>query len=213
MRRGFTLLELLIVMAILGVMMAVIVPSMGALPSVQVSMAAKDSLRLMRYARNMAIQTQQPVTLTFGNGTIKIASTYDQTPQESQSEESKSTEKTGTSAKEAQFAVDAGRIDTIGLEKKYDAVAFEFLGYKDTISPYSASSTPTDIQRRTIASSTSLDSVMQRSSEESDFTITVRANGTTRPFSLRVYERDNDTATGDTITFDFLCSGTISDAD
>ena len=48
MRRGFTLIELLIVMAILGVMMAIIVISGGMVSATQLSMATKDSLRLMR---------------------------------------------------------------------------------------------------------------------------------------------------------------------
>ena len=65
MRNGFTLIELLIVLAIFSVTMAIIVPTFSMVSSAQVAMAAKDTLRLMRYARNMALQTQQPVTLEF----------------------------------------------------------------------------------------------------------------------------------------------------
>ena len=65
MRGGFTLIELLIVLAILGALTFVVVPAMSISGSVQVSLAAKDTLRLMRYAHNMALQTQQPITLTF----------------------------------------------------------------------------------------------------------------------------------------------------
>ncbi len=209
MRRGFTLIELLVVMAIFGVMMAIIVPSMQALPSTQVSMAAKDSLRLMRYARNMALQTQQPITLTFGAGTIEIASEQDKTLAETATTEVETT-RVGTSAKEAQFAVDGGRIDEIGLKKKYDAVAFEFLGYNDTLSA-NATDKATDFRRRTISSTTLPDGKRLRSSAEEPFSVTVRANGTTRPFSIRVYEHENEEMEGDIVTFDFLCSGSINE--
>ncbi|MBR4317479.1 MAG: hypothetical protein IKT85_01880, partial [Kiritimatiellae bacterium] len=68
---------MLIVMAILGVMMAIIVMSAGMVTATQVAMASKDTLRLMRYARNMALQTQQPVTLTFAPGTITLDTPFD----------------------------------------------------------------------------------------------------------------------------------------
>ena len=72
-RAGFTLIELLIVLGILGVMALAIIPSFANMGGLQVSIAAKDSLRLMRYARRVAIQTQQPVTVTFSPGQIRVS--------------------------------------------------------------------------------------------------------------------------------------------
>ena len=109
-RAGFTLIELLIVLGILGVMALAIIPSFANMGGLQVSIAAKDSLRLMRYARRVAGQDDEE----------------------------------------------------------------------------------------------------ERKRESDTFTITVRANGTTRPFTMRVYERDSDSK-GDTLSFDFLCAGTIGD--
>ena len=72
-RAGFTLIELLIVLGILGVMALAVIPSFGGMGSLKVSLAAKDALRLMRYARKVAIQTQQPVTVAFSPGQIRVS--------------------------------------------------------------------------------------------------------------------------------------------
>ena len=82
-KRGFTLIELLVVLAILGIAVAVVVPQIGNSASTQVSMAAKDTLRLMRYARNMALQTQQPMEIVFSPGRIVLASAFDEGASES----------------------------------------------------------------------------------------------------------------------------------
>lgn len=212
LRRGFTLVELLIVLAILAVVSVVVVPSLSAIPSAQVSMAARDSLRLMRYARNMALQTQRPVTLYFEPGLIRLASDFDtETADVAQDTE------TPEGAKEkprVKNALEAGDLETVGLTKRYDAVSFAFVGYDDSVSQgRTVDGTAADFTRRVAGQGEEEEDVSPRRRGEPEperFAVTVRANGTTRPFTLRVRERDTDRQ-GDLISFDFLCSGRIGD--
>ncbi len=213
MRRGFTLIELLIVMAILGVMMAIIVPSFQMMPSTQIAMAAKDSLRIMRYAHNMALQTQQPITVTFSPGTITLASPFDkqQTKKatETPADESHLPKEQTTANLPNQVETDG--LDSVGLVKRYKEVDFEFLEYKDSVAVRrSTSGKAEDIHRRAPGQSASPILGFDEETEGETFSITVRANGTTRPFAFRIYERGKEGVGGDVVTFDFLCSGTIS---
>lgn len=224
MRRGFTLIELLIVMAILTVTMAIIVVSAGAVSATQLAMASKDSLRLMRYARNMALQTQQPITLTFEPGVITIASAFDSvtatpaadietytsldstdTPSTSSSEDSEkaSTNKGSTLA--------AGDIEEVGLVKYYEGVAFEFIGFNDSIQVgRSVNRDKKDFDRR-VAGEADEEAGDLKRKESDTFSVTVRANGTTRPFTIRIYDSEAPDDEGNLITVDFLCSATIGD--
>ena len=228
MRGGFTLIELLIVLAILGALTFVVVPSMSMSGSVQVSLAAKDTLRLMRYAHNMALQTQQPVTLTFAPGEIRLASAFDASAGVADAsalsgasaaarEAAPAAPAAVKRAGEGKDAVVAGDIESVGLAKRYAEVAFAFLGYDDTIRQgrSEGDARRTDFQRRRPGQDAeegdgrSPFGRHERQAADEPFTVTVRANGTTRPFSIRVYERDTEKE-GDTIAFDFLCSGTIA---
>ena len=231
MRGGFTLIELLIVLAILGALTFVVVPSMSMSGSVQVSLAAKDTLRLMRYAHNMALQTQQPITLTFAPGEIRLASAFDAAGGDTAGTGASALSGAGAAAREAdpaapaavkragegKDAVVAGDIERVGLTKRYAEVAFAFLGYDDTIRQgrSEGDARRTDFQRRRPGQDAeegdgrSPFGRRERQAADEPFTVTVRANGTTRPFSIRVYERDTEKE-GDTIAFDFLCSGTIA---
>lgn len=221
MRKGFTLVELLIVLAILSVTMAIIVPSFQMVPSMQISMAAKDTLRLMRYARNMALQTQQPITLSFSPGQIVLASEFDNASDATAAAatdtfDDDSDEKTASaSTANPGTILKAGDIDTVGLTKTYDLVDFQFLGYDDSITfgREATSGSPADFSRRRPKSDLDDETISSFSTnvESHPFTITVRANGTTRPFSIRVFEKDTEPTGGDLISFDFLCSGTIGD--
>lgn len=217
LRRGFTLIELLIVMAILGVMMAIIVMSAGMVTATQVAMASKDTLRLMRYARNMALQTQQPVTLTFAPGTITLDTPFDRdatvAPTTSLEDEAdtKQPSASETSSPTKGSPLVAGDIEAVGLVKYYENVAFEFISFDDSITlGRTSNKTPADFQRRVAGEADETVGERTRQKAES-FSVTIRANGTTRPFTLRVYDQEASEDAGNQISFDFLCTGTIGE--
>lgn len=220
-RRGFTLIELLIVITVLAVMMVVVIPSFGMIGATQQALATKDTLRLMRYARNMALQTQVPVTLTFSPERVVIASAFDEgqtstdATQEEEAAETSTPIRAAAAEEEEDPKGDRNRLETesletVGFTKHYENVAFEFLGYDDSISRKTSSADRAmDFHRRGIDTSDDASFTSAKDPSET-FTITVRANGTTRPFSMRVYPKDTDSE-GAEITFDFLCSGQISE--
>ncbi len=221
MRRGFTLIELLIVMAILTVTMAIIVISSGSVSTVQFSMASKDTLRLLRYARNMALQTQQPITLTFAPGVITLQSAFDaetapqNTPAEERSladEETKAEASETSQMAKPQGKLVAGDIEDVGIQKYYEGVGFEFIGYNDSITAGRSNTDKKDFGRRVAGEADEEAGERKRLNQET-FSITVRANGTTRPFSLRVYDSEGNKEAGNLITVDFLCSAKIEDPD
>lgn len=202
MRSGFTLIELLIVMAILAVAVAITVPNMDAITTTQVSLAAKDSLRLMRYARNMALQTQQPIIVTFEPGKISLASALDEPTARTAPVNTEEASPEG--AGKVAFDLTGGELDQVGFAKSYERVDFRFLGYNDSITRENK-----DLWRRVPGETEEAAAAFSSQVDEGPFSITVRANGTTRPFSIRVYEREGNEANGDQIDFDFLCAGTI----
>ncbi len=213
MRRGFTLIELLIVLALLAATIAVVVPSFNALPATQVSHASRELLRVMRYARNMALQMQTPMVLSFAPGELKITPENTQGPemiytvaqldaayeaemaQREHSEEKEASDTPTVTSAKATAAVIGGTLEDAQLTRRYEKVAFAFEGYDDTI-------LNEGYERR----------ISETPKPTGDtFSITIRTNGTIRPFTLRVYERENEEAEGRRISFDFLCSGTIHD--
>ncbi len=208
-RAGFTLIELLIVLGILGVMALAIIPSFANMGGLQVSIAAKDSLRLMRYARRVAIQTQQPVTVTFSPGQIRVSVLEDeeQTEEEltdTQKDDDKGDQETNTKApRKPSDRIEENEVDTFNITRACEKVAFAFEQYDDHLV---SADKGQDFRRRVAGQ----DDEEERKRESDTFTITVRANGTTRPFTMRVYERDSESK-GDTLSFDFLCAGTIGD--
>ena len=217
LRRGFTLIELLIVMAILGVMMAIIVMSAGMVTATQVAMASKDTLRLMRYARNMALQTQQPVTLTFAPGTITLDTPFDRdatvapTTALEDEADTKQPSASETSSPTKGSPLVAGDIEAVGLVKYYENVVFEFISFDDSVTMGRTSNkTPADFQRRVAGEADETVGERTRQKAES-FSVTIRANGTTRPFTLRVYDQEASEDAGNQISFDFLCTGTIGE--
>jgi prepilin-type N-terminal cleavage/methylation domain-containing protein len=221
-RLGFTLIELLIVISIVGVLLTVVVINMGSSASMAVSMATQDSLRIIRYARNMALQTQQPINVLFTQGKIEII------PQEIRH----ITQPSSTSLKEDDTDVkalhnetsntqlkdpnrlEAGTFDELALVKYYQNVNFKFTAYNDNIRLHNNNQkrAHNEFERRI-----NIDASPENTDNDgiSSFTLTINANGTMRPCTFQVYACDEtgegESASGNTVSFDFLCTGTIAE--
>ena len=189
-RAGFTLIELLIVLGILGVMALAIIPSFANMAGLQVSIAAKDSLRLMRYARRVAILEDE-----------EAAEADPTQPQEDPKAKDEAPD--AKAPRKPSDRIEENSPDSFNITRACENVAFAFEQYDDHL----ASADKGQDFRRRVAGQ---DDEEERKRESDTFTVTVRANGTTRPFTMRVYERNTETK-GDTLSFDFLCAGTIGD--
>jgi prepilin-type N-terminal cleavage/methylation domain-containing protein len=72
--RGFTLVEILVVVVIIGIAAAVIVPQMGTRDDLKAAAAARMLMADLIYAQNRAISTQTRYYLTFD--TVSVPQTY-----------------------------------------------------------------------------------------------------------------------------------------
>lgn len=66
LRGGFTLVEILIVVVILGICSAIILPQIGTRDDLRAAAAARVVMSDLIYAQNLAISTQQTKYLRFG---------------------------------------------------------------------------------------------------------------------------------------------------
>lgn len=64
-RRGFTLVEILVVLVIIGIAAAMVVPRLGNTGDIQASSAARAAVANLQYAQNEAIVRQAPITVAF----------------------------------------------------------------------------------------------------------------------------------------------------
>ncbi len=73
-KRGFTLIEVILVLVIMGVITAVTVPSViSSIRGNRLRVASRTVIRMGRYARSMAVLKQSPVTVTFDIAKGRVA--------------------------------------------------------------------------------------------------------------------------------------------
>ena len=91
-RRGFSLIELLTVITVMGIMMTIAVPYMRVSPQTKVRSAGRDLVRYLEVIRTRALATKKNVRLTFDFANDSYTAylddngdgTFDQTVAESQ---------------------------------------------------------------------------------------------------------------------------------
>jgi prepilin-type N-terminal cleavage/methylation domain-containing protein len=185
LKQGFTLLELLMVVIILGVITAVLVPQIGAgLASTRLAAAARTSIQAARYARTMALLNQAETDLILGlksggitvmaaertgENAVPAGSGLPQTTlagDPGAAESSGETEEDASRTNRPAAVVTAQNFaDELKAEYQCEGVQFRFLGYADSLD---AKDLP----------------VMDDEAVEAR--IRFRSNGTCRPFKLRV---------------------------
>lgn len=195
MRRGFTLVELLVVLVIIGVMAAMIVPAFSSgSDAARVRTASRGVMQLSRYARTMALLHQTPVDLVFtSGGALSVALAGGAGGESLVSEKAFAVTNTAEAAAakeaaetEAQTAAEAGPgsgggasyvMADVAVDKKYEQVAFVFEGYTDTL----------DSDRKAQPSRVSARDGEDESGEGGQSVrVRYKSNGTCRPYRVRV---------------------------
>ena len=197
-RKGFTLVELLLVVAIIGIMAFVVGPSVFTSSDLmRLKTASRGVVQLSRYSKTMALLHQKPVELVFssdGKISVKAADgggeslvstgSFSRTNlvNESESEEIETpvvSEEKGGGGSGGEGYVMAD----LEIEKEYEQVTFRFEGYTDTIDGVAE---PDE--------SYSVSSFSEEGDEEDvkSFTIHYKSNGTCRPHRIRIIAGEDE---------------------
>ena len=194
-RKGFTLVELLLVVAIIGIMAFVVGPSIFTSSDLmRLKTASRGVVQLSRYSKTMALLHQEPVDLVFSsNGKISVqkgssggdslvsASSFSRTnivdESEAESEEIEAPEISeekigGSSGGEGYVMAD------LEIEKEYEQVIFRFDGYTDTIDGVSDPDESFSVS--------SFSGSEEDEEEVKSFKIHYKSNGTCRPHRIRI---------------------------
>lgn len=173
MKRGFSLIELLLVVAIIGVMLAVVTPEFaGGIGGTQLQMAAQGVMHMSRYARSMAVLQQQPAYVSFGSNGVLRVSTQTKTapvvrPDQEQPDEFPETAEGSPAAPKTQEGASISQPET---EERYKGIVFA-AEYTDDV----------DRQRGKSLLKTDSSAV-----EDATDRVLYRSNGTCRPYRVTI---------------------------
>lgn len=177
-RNGFTMIELLVVVVLIGIMTMLIAPTVSGSNVARVRSATRGVMQMSRYARTMAILRQQTIILEISSdGTLRITGESD----------SDSGGKSAASAPMAAAASvkgsDAGevaaddpgdnsggptRMSSLETEKKYEQVHFEAVIDEDAL------------EEEEVADELTLDSEEEDEEEDEEGNVTRRERQTVR---------------------------------
>jgi prepilin-type N-terminal cleavage/methylation domain-containing protein len=225
-RRGFTLVELLVVIVIIGVMAMMIAPSVSAgSDAARVSTAVRGVMQISKYARTMALLHQVAVDVTVtSDGKVSVAAasgggeslvssksfsvTNSAAEAERKAEAAAAAEAESAAAEAAGPAAGGGgagyEMANLGLDKSFDRVAFVFEGYTDSVDQGRGGRLSS--RERSDAAEAEADG----SGEVKTFRIRYKSNGTCRPYRMRV-AAEGDELCSTAITVDMLGAARVEE--
>lgn len=185
--RGFTLIEMLLVVAIIGILVTMLAPRMQMMGGPRVTAAARVLTQLTRYARTMALLNQAETVIRVSpDGVIRVDAAGSEPPPQAASpavdELPDTAADDGAVAPAADDVAPPSFSETVAVERRLENVTVAFLGYTDTLS---------ELRVRTAEAGAS----------ETSAEIHFRSNGTCRPHR---YTLTDTTGVEAVVTVDIL---------
>ena len=218
--RGFTLVELLVVIVIIGVMLTMIGPSMTAGSGMaRVKTASRGVMQMSKYARTMALLRQTPLELVFtsdgrlgvapvGGGGEGLVSARSFAVTNAAAAAAESEAASNEVAEAAQAGANGGGgsayvMADLAIEKKYEQVTFVFKGYTDSLDDggVTVSESPSNAQE---------DQPDAKEEVAQAFRVRYKSNGTCRPYKVKVAV-GSDEAYAITVAIDMLGSAKVEE--
>ena len=201
MRRGFTLVELLIVIVIIGVMVTMIGPTFTAgSDSARVKTASRGVMQLSRYARTMALLHQTPLELVFtSDGKVSVSASggagvglvsaraFAVTNAAIAAAEQDAADSERAEAAAATGGGGAAYVMAdLAIEQKFEQVTFIFEGYTDTLGDGRAErDEPSEPSQEAEPSDAKAEPVQT-------FRVHYKSNGTCRPYKIKIAAGSED---------------------